>query len=128
MRNVFTYIKLAEHMTRRQCHETQVGRVPSRHDNSPVCWIVFDLINALGQLIDAFAVVVGMHVFVLGTKVAPLKTVDRPEVANLAVSQSSLVEKLARTIPIPDVNVLGRQLVGIGIPLLSNKVVRAVNV
>lgn len=58
-----------------------------------------------------------MHVNVLGSKVPPLKAIDGSQVTHLAVRQATLIEKLARAIAVPNVNVLGGQDIGIGVTL-----------
>jgi hypothetical protein len=48
----------------------------------------------VGQLIDAFASVVGMHVGILGTEVAPLKAIHGAKVPLLPVPEPKLCEEL----------------------------------
>lgn len=105
-------------MAGRQGHERKIRRVPRRHDDSSIFRIVLDLVNTVGQLINALSSVVRVHVHVVRSKVAPLKAVHGSKVANLAMRQAALVEKLARTIAVPNVYILFRKIVGIGVSLL----------
>lgn len=100
-------------MTRGQRHEIQVGGVPRRHDDPAILRMVHDLVDALLELVDALSGVVGVHVHVGGTKVPPLEPVHRAQVSHLPVPQPSLIEELARAVPIPNVNVLFGKDVGV---------------
>ena len=104
-------------MTWRQSHFVQVGWIPSTHDDTTVLGIVLNLFNAFGKLVDALTRVVSVHVDILGAKVSPLKSVDWSQVTNLTMRQAPLVEKLARTISIPDMNILGSKIIAIGVSL-----------
>jgi hypothetical protein len=53
----------------------------------------------------------------LGPKVSPLIAVDWTEIAHLSMLQTALVQKLARTIAVPNVNLLGSQFIRIGTSL-----------
>jgi hypothetical protein len=55
----------------------------------------------------------------LGPKVSPLIAVDWTEIAHLSMLQATLVQKLARTIAVPNVNILGGQFIRIGTSLCS---------
>lgn len=55
-----------------------------------------------------------MHVSVLGTKVPPLETIDRPQVAFLPICESKIVQEATRPVSIPDFYTSLRQLLGIG--------------
>jgi hypothetical protein len=57
-------------------------------------------------LIDSLACVVGVCIFVFGTKVAPLETVDGAEVADFVVGEADGVEVFARAVAIPDFDAL----------------------
>jgi len=57
-----------------------------------------------------------VHGGVLGAKVAPLEPVYGTQVALLAFRQPALVQELARTVAVPDVDVFGTQRVGVGVP------------
>lgn len=108
-------------MARWQRHFIEIGRVPRRHDNASVFRSVLDLFDAFRQLIHALSGVVGMHVHVLGSKVAPLKAVDGSQIAHFSMRKTLRIEEFSRTIAIPNINVLGRQIVRIGIPLGTKK-------
>mmetsp|Transcript_2869 Transcript_2869/g.6583 ORF Transcript_2869/g.6583 Transcript_2869/m.6583 type:complete len:296 (-) Transcript_2869:912-1799(-) len=108
-------VKLAEHVTGRQGHLVEISWVPGRHDDAAVLGVVLDLINALGKLVDALSGVIGVHRFVLGPKVTPLEAIDRPEVTDLAVAETTVVEEFAAAIAVPDVDILGGKVIGIGI-------------
>ena len=112
-----TYVKLTKHVTGRQGHLRQILRVPSRQDDASIFRIVLDLVNAIGKLVHTFSRVIRVHVDIVRAKMTPLKTVHRSQIANLPVLQVQSVEKLTRAIAIPNVYILGRQIVGIRVPL-----------
>merc|ERR1712032_1279031 len=64
-------VKLTKHVARWQSHQAQISRIPSRHDDPAIRWILLDFPDALCKLINALAGVVCMHVFVFGSEVAP---------------------------------------------------------
>mmetsp|Transcript_45430 Transcript_45430/g.135543 ORF Transcript_45430/g.135543 Transcript_45430/m.135543 type:complete len:238 (+) Transcript_45430:715-1428(+) len=68
----------------------------------------------VGELVDALAGVVGMHVLILRPKVAPLEAVHRSQVAFLTVRKPKAVEELAAGVAVPDVHPAVTQLVGVG--------------
>ena len=76
-----------------------------------------NLVNALGQLVDTLTSIVGVHVLVFCAEVTPLEAVDGSQISHVPIRQSSLVQKLSRAIAIPNMNVLGRQIIGIGVAL-----------
>ena len=82
-------------MTRREGHLVKIGGVPGGHDDPPVFRTVLDLAYAIGELIDTLSGIVGVHVDVLGTKVAPLKAVHRPKVAFFTVAEAAGIQKLS---------------------------------
>ena len=51
----------------------------------------------------------------------PLKAIDGTQVAHFAVTQAALIQKFARAIAIPNVNILGGQVIGTGVALCVNK-------
>lgn len=108
-------VELAEHVAGRECHLVKIGWIPCRHDDAPVLGSVLDLFDALSELIDPLPGIVGVHVDVLRTEVAPLESVDGTEIANLSVAQAPLVKELPRAIAVPDVDLLVSQVVRIGV-------------
>lgn len=114
-----TYVELTKHVTGRKRHIVQVCRIPSRHDDTSIFWIVFNFVNAFCQLVHTLPRVVGMHIHVVRPKVTPLKAIDWTEVAHLTMLQAAGVQELARAVAVPNVNVFGRQLIGIGAPLTN---------
>ena len=91
-------------MARGQGHLLQVRRVPRRQDDPPVIGVVLELVDDLGQLVDALPRVVRLRIDVLGAKVPPLKAVDGAQVADLAVGEADAVQELARPVAIPDLD------------------------
>jgi hypothetical protein len=63
-------------MARREGHLLQVGRVPGAEDDTAIVGVVPQLVDDLGELVDTLARIVGLRVYVFGTKVPPLKPVD----------------------------------------------------
>ena len=110
-------VELTEHVARWECHQVQIGRIPRRQDNAAIFRIVLNFVNAFAQLIHPLTGVVGVHINILGTKVAPLEPVHWPQVAHLPVRQAATVEEFARPVPVPNVHTLVRQQVGIGAAL-----------
>ena len=108
------HVELAEHMARRQGHLGQVGRVPGAEDNAAVVGIGPQLMDDLGQLVDALTGIVGAGIDVHGAEVAPLEAVDGAEVADGAVGQADLVQELARAVAVPDLDVGGGEREGRG--------------
>ncbi len=80
-----TNIKLRKHMAGRESHEFQVRDVPGAQDDSPIVGVGFEFAHNLSDLVDPFVRVVGVAVFVRSTEMPPLETIDRAEVAFLAV-------------------------------------------
>jgi hypothetical protein len=66
------YVELAEHMARRERHLVQVRGVPGSQHDAAVLGRLFDLLDAVQQLVHALAGVVRVHVLVLRAEVAPL--------------------------------------------------------
>lgn len=93
------------------------GRVPCGQDDATIGRVVLDLVDALAQLIDTLACVIGVHIHVLGAKVSPLESVHRSQVALGAVGETYGVEELAGSVAVPDLDALGAQLVGVGAAL-----------
>jgi hypothetical protein len=83
-----TYIELAEHVTRRKCHLSQIRRIPSRQDDAAILRIVLDLVNALRQLVHALPSVVGVHVHVFRAKVTPLEPVHGAKIAFYSIRKA----------------------------------------
>ena len=108
-------VKLAKHVAGGQCHFLQIGRIPGGHNDAPILWSILDFPNAIGQLVDALPGVIRVHVNVGGTKVSPLEAIDRSQVSNFAMRQSSLVEEFSRAISIPNMNSLVGKVIAIGV-------------
>lgn len=119
---ITTYIKLTKHVTGRKSHFVQIAWIPGTHDDASIFRIVLNLVNAFHELIDTLSSVIRVHIDILGTKVAPLKSIDRSQVTHLAMRQATLVKEFTRAITIPNVNVLFRKIVAIGISLETKKV------
>ena len=102
---VVANIKLDHHVARRQRHQVEVRRVPCGHDDAAAVRVGLDLVDDLAELVDALALVVGVHVDILGAEMPPLEAVHRAQVADLAVVQASLVQELARGVGVPDPDV-----------------------
>ena len=81
--------------------------VPRTEDDAAVCGVVLDLADALLELVDALARVVCVTVFILGTKVPPLKAVYGAEVTFATVTQSAFLKELLGAIAVPDLDAGG---------------------
>jgi hypothetical protein len=103
-----------------KCHFIQIRWVPSRHDDTAILRVVNDFVDALGQLIHALTGVVGVHVLVFGPKMTPLESIDGSQISHFPIRESSLIEELSGAIAIPNVNVLGCQVIGVGVALVPN--------
>mmetsp|Transcript_9146 Transcript_9146/g.19000 ORF Transcript_9146/g.19000 Transcript_9146/m.19000 type:complete len:214 (+) Transcript_9146:89-730(+) len=79
-------VELAQQMAGRQCHLVQRRRIPGAQENSAVFWIVLDLVDALGKLVNTLPGVVGVHVLVFRSKMAPLEPIDGSKVTFLPVA------------------------------------------
>mmetsp|Transcript_9406 Transcript_9406/g.22222 ORF Transcript_9406/g.22222 Transcript_9406/m.22222 type:complete len:465 (-) Transcript_9406:138-1532(-) len=108
------HVELAQQMTGRECHFLQSGWIPSAHENPTIFWIVANLVNAVGQLIDTLTFVISVHVLVFGPKMPPLKAIDGSQVTLLPVSQSTLFQEFLAGIAIPNMDFLVAQLESIG--------------
>ena len=62
--------------------------------------------DQLLQLIHALALIVGVHILVLGPEVAPLEAVDGPEVIDLSVSEAEMIQERPAAIAFPNFYVL----------------------
>ena len=82
-------------------HAAAVKRVGSRAPPGPL-----ERAGGLRDLVDSLAGVVGVHVGVLGAKVAPLPAVHGPEVAHLTLGQADRVEVVARRVAVPNLDAL----------------------
>ena len=67
-----------------------------RQDDPAVVRLVLERVEDGGDLVDTLPGVVGVHVDVLGTEVAPLPAIHGTEVALLAVSQSDPESRYSR--------------------------------
>jgi hypothetical protein len=108
-------------VTGRQSHFIQVCWIPGTHNDAPIFRIVLNLVNAFHELIDTLSSVIRVHIHVLGTKVPPLKSVHRSQVTDLAMRQATLVQKFTRAVAIPNVNILFRKIIAIGVSLTRKK-------
>lgn len=97
-------VKLGKHVARRQGHELEVARVPRREHHAAVIRVRAQLVDNLGELVDALAGVVGFGINVVGAKVTPLEAVDGAQVTHLAVREPDAVEELARPVAVPDLD------------------------
>lgn len=98
-------VELGKHVAGRQGHALKVFGVPCAEDHSAVVRVVAELVNDLGQLVDALAGIVGLCVDIFGAKVAPLEAVDGTQVAGLTMSEPDAVEELAGSVAVPDLDV-----------------------
>lgn len=71
------HIELTKHMARRQSHFPQICRIPRTDNDAPVVRVGFDRFNGLSQLIIPLSLIVCVHVGVFGSKMTPLKPVNR---------------------------------------------------
>lgn len=99
-------VKLDETMTRRQGHNWNVHRVPGTHYDPPVHGIRLDPVDDFVQLINSLSRVVLMTCLVLRSKVSPLEAIDWSQVALFPVRESTLVQELTGTVPVPDLDPL----------------------
>src|SRR4051794_2221094 len=104
-------------MARGEGHLLVVGGVPGGHHNPPARWIVLNLVYHVRQLIKPLPTVVRMHSVIGGAKVSPLEAVDGPQVPLLAVVEAHAVEEGARGVPVPDLDLLVREVLSVGVPL-----------
>jgi hypothetical protein len=77
---------------------------------------VLDLLNTLLQLIDALPGVVFIRIDILCSKVSPLESIHRTEIALPAVLQPARVEERTRAIAIPDAHALSGEEGAVGAP------------
>jgi hypothetical protein len=82
--------------------------VPSTQNDSTICRILFDLADALRQLINTLSGIIGIAGLVFSAKVSPLETVDRSQISLASVTKPALLQKLLGTVPIPDLDTLSR--------------------
>lgn len=99
-----THVELAQGVAGGQSHEGQVFGVPGAHDDPSVLWILFDGVNDLLQLVDTLSCVICVHVCVLGTKVPPLETIHRAQVALLSLCEPKVVQEFPGTIGLPNLH------------------------
>ena len=66
----------------------EMGHIPGTEDDATVVGVVFEFLHDLGDLIYAFARVVGVAVFVFCSKVSPLKAIDWAEVAFFTIGEA----------------------------------------
>lgn len=99
-------VELSKHVTRRQGHLLQVGRVPGTEDDASIVGAVAELVDDVGELVDALAGVVGTSTSILGSKVAPLEAVHGAEIAGLALRQADAVQVRPAPVPVPDPDAL----------------------
>lgn len=64
------------------------------------------LVQGLQQNAAHFSSVVGVHVHILSTKVAPLEAINRSEVHLFTVVEAPLVQEFSGAVAIPDVDAL----------------------
>ena len=74
------HVELTKHVTRRQGHLIQIGRIPRRHDDTAIFRVVNNFANAFSQLIDALTGIIRVHILVLGAEMTPLKAVDGSQI------------------------------------------------
>lgn len=106
-------VELRQAVTGRQSHLRDLHRVPGSHDDAPVGGVHLDALDDLLQLVDSLAGVVVVAGAVLGAEVPPLKSINRSQIADLAILKARRVEELARAVAIPDSDVLGLQQLGV---------------
>lgn len=88
-------VELCKHVTRWQGHIIQCHWIPSGHQNTAIIRMVLEQFHNGPQLIDSLPIVLRpLSPSVLCTKVPPLKTVDRPQVAFRSLEQPAAVKKL----------------------------------
>ena len=88
-------IELCEHMAWRKCHKLQVLWVPRAEDDSSVIWIVLQLVNNFGQLINTLPSIVCLGIHVLGTEMSPLEAIYRSQVSDNAMGEPDRIEVFA---------------------------------
>ncbi|KAI6770433.1 hypothetical protein HG530_005062 [Fusarium avenaceum] len=66
----------------------------------------------LGKLVYSLACVIRLGIDILGTKVSPLETIHRAQIANFTMVQSEVVKELAGAIAVPDLNTGFAEAVG----------------
>ena len=68
------------------------------------------------NLINALAGVIGVHVCVLGSEVSPLEAVHWAKVHFFSVLQPPGIQKLPRTISVPNLDFFVREQLSVGVP------------
>lgn len=109
-------VKLGKHVTWREGHQGQIPRIPRTHHDPPIKGIPAEGIDDLLQLVHALPRIIRMHVPVLGPKVPPLKSINGTQVALLTMPQATPLQKLSAPIRIPNVDVTGCEVLGVGVP------------
>ena len=97
-----TNVKLTEHMTRRQCHLSQIRRIPRTQNNPSVIRFVFQFIYDFRQLINTLARIIRLGIYVLRAKMSPLEAIDRSQIPLFTVRKADAVEVFAGAISVPD--------------------------
>lgn len=101
-------------MTRRESHQRYVFNVPGTDNHPPTVRVLFYHIYNLSDLINALALIVMVHVLILGTRVSPLETIDRSKVSLFSVSKIIFVKKLSASVSIPYMNTFIGKFIRIG--------------
>ena len=107
--------ELAEHVARRESHESKIFGVPCTEQDPAIGGVVLDLVNDFTQLVNALTGVVGVAVLVFCAKVSPLEAVDWTQITFSPVLQVTRVEELSRSVTVPDVHALVSKKLGVGL-------------
>lgn len=99
-------------MARREDHLGQILGVPRAQNEPSVVGIRLERLDDARQLVISLACIVGLGIDVLGTEVAPLETVYGTQVADFAVGEAQIVEELAGSVPVPDLDPFGGEVEG----------------
>jgi hypothetical protein len=75
--------------------------VPGTHYQATAVWLVLNIVDEFGQLVNPFVCVIGVHTAIGSAPVSPLKAVYRTEITLFAVCQADRMEVLLCTIAIP---------------------------
>lgn len=94
-------------MAGRQGHLLQIGGIPGAQHDAAIVGTMAQLVDDLGQLVDALAGVVRLGVDVGGAEMAPLEAVDGAEIADGAVGEPDAVEIRPAAVAVPDLDAGG---------------------
>lgn len=98
------HVELGKHVAGGQGHAAEVAGVPGGDYDAAIVGRRAQLVDDVGELVDALPRVVGVEIDVVGAKVTPLETVDGPKVADLAMGQADAVQEFARAVAVPNLD------------------------